>query len=82
MTGPRYRAQVWNGERWVDGILSTNRRTADSDAVRLARRYGRPTRVIEEEADLGRRYLDAVTRERDLTDADQDAISDLLRRNP
>jgi hypothetical protein len=44
----RYRAQVWNGDRWVDGMLARERRTADDDAVRLARRYERPTRVIEE----------------------------------
>jgi hypothetical protein len=43
----RYRAQVWNGKTWVDGVLSTVRRTADDDAVRLARKYDRPVRVIE-----------------------------------
>lgn len=43
----RYRAQVWNGERWVDGVLSTKLRTADDDAVRMARKFGRPVRVVE-----------------------------------
>jgi len=46
----KWRAQVWNGERWVDGVLSTSRKVADDDAVRLARRYDRPVRVIEIEA--------------------------------
>jgi hypothetical protein len=47
MPDMRYRAQVWNGERWVDGSVYRKRRRADDEAVALARRYQRPTRVIE-----------------------------------
>lgn len=43
----KHRAQVWNGERWIDGVLATTKRTAEVDAERMADLYARPVRVVE-----------------------------------
>ena len=53
-----FRAQVWNGHRWVDGSLWGTIRGAWTDAAGLSAVSGRKVRVVREQSLIDK--LDAV----------------------